>query len=374
MSSEPIRILHCVVNMNRGGVETLLMNLYRNIDREKIQFDFLTSNEGVFDEEIKSMGGKIYRIPYLTKTGISKYTKALRQFFSQHREFQIVHAHMDKVSGIVLREAKREGIAIRIAHSHSTRSEGAILKRIIKGYCGLYIDSKANRYFACGNNAANFLFSKKKHVGIINNGIEVSNFKFSNSIRHKMRNELGIEDKFVIGHVGRFSEPKNHQFLIDIFVEIYKLNPNARLLLIGTGGLEESIRNKVDKLGIANAVYFLGSRGDVNQVLQAFDIMVFPSLYEGLPVTLIEAQASGLKCVISDNITTEVDMTGNIEYISLDKEADYWAKMILKYNYEYERESEYKKIIEKKYDIKQISKWLEGWYINEYKNINQGYN
>lgn len=374
MSSNPIRILHCVVNMNRGGAETFLMNLYRNMDRDKVQFDFLTSNEGVFDEEIRNMGGQVYRIPYLTQIGISQYAKALRQFFRQHKEFQIVHSHMDKMSGMVLREAKKEGIAIRIAHSHSTRSEGTLLKRILKEYYGLYINSTANRYFACGNSAADFLFSKEKDVRIINNGIEVNNFKFSASVRDEVRKELKIEDQFILGHVGRFNEPKNHQFLVDIFAEVYKLNPNSRLVLIGAGVLEESIRNKVEKLGISNAVYFLGSRADVNRVLQALDIMVFPSLYEGLPVTLIEAQASGLKCIISDNITAEIDMTGNIEYISLDKKADDWAKRILKYDTIYERESGCKKIIEREYDIKQIAKGLEEWYINEYKSINEGLN
>lgn len=306
----PVRVLHVVVNMNRGGAETLIMNLYRNIDRAKVQFDFLTCKEGVFDSEIKAMGGKIYRIPYVSDVGHRGYIRELNQFFYRHSDYQIVHSHLDKMSGLVLRAARKAKIPNRIAHSHNTSSEGGKIATLYKWYVGLLIDKNANHLFACSQLAARWLYaSKSRSSTIIKNGIEFENFSFSKETRKEIRKELGINDKtFVFGHVGRFAKQKNHLFLIEVFSDFVKIKKDSLLLLAGDGPLRSEIERKVKKLQIEKNVKFLGIRSDVDHVLQAFDVFVFPSFHEGLPVTLIEAQAAGLTCFISDNITSEIDL------------------------------------------------------------------
>ena len=361
--SEPLRILHCVVNMNRGGAETLIMNIYRNIDRSKVQFDFLTSAEGVFDNEIKQLGGKVYRHPYITKVGPFRYSKSIYSFFKEHPEYDIVHSHMDRMSGLIMREAKRAGVSVRIAHSHNTRSEGGSLIRIVKKYYSMYLKNATN-YFACSKAAAEFMFPHKK-VNILNNGIETQRFIFNKKIREKLQEQYNCKNNFVIGHVARFNKQKNHEFLIDIFSEIHKKCSNAILILVGKGKLQKHIKEKVEQLGLNQSVKFLGSCNNVNELLNLFDIFLFPSLFEGLPVTVIEAQASGLKCVLSDSITKDVDISGNVEFVSLKKNASEWANVVLKYKDGYKRENMSENIGKNKYDIKETAKWLEGFYLNE---------
>jgi len=305
----PIRVLHAVVNMNRGGAETLIMNLYRNIDLSKIQFDFLTSKEGVFDQEIIEMGGRIHRIPYITDGGHKNYIRHLDQFFKENAHYNIVHSHMDKMSGFVLRAAKKAGVPTRIAHSHNTQSEGGLAAKIYKSYAGSQIPKVSTHYLACSNVAAKWLFKRKASSStLLKNGIDINKFSFSKAIRDQMRDDLGIETgELVVGHIGRFNHQKNHSFLIDIFKELLRTVPNAVLILAGDGPLRSVIEEKVKHLNLENKVQFLGIRSDVEFLLQAFDVFVFPSLHEGLPITLIEAQASGLPCVISDVISGEVD-------------------------------------------------------------------
>lgn len=310
----PIRVLHVVVNMNRGGAETLIMNLYRNIDRSKVQFDFLTNNEGIFDSEIINMGGKIYRIPYISDVGHFNYIKELNRFFLTHSKYQIVHSHMDKMSGFVLRAAKKAGIPVRISHSHSTNSEGNFIIKSYKWYAGKHILPNSTNLLACSHQAAKWLFQKaNEKTELIKNGIESNKFRFSQETRAAVRKELNIcENSFIIGHVGRFSAPKNHMFLLKIFKSTVKIIPNSVLILVGDGPLLSEIKKKVSEYSLENRVKFLGSRDDVNRLLQAFDLFIFPSLYEGLPVSVIEAQGSGLPCLLSDAITMEVDLGLNL--------------------------------------------------------------
>ncbi|MGF9965407.1 glycosyltransferase family 1 protein [Bacillus rhizoplanae] len=326
----PLRILHVVVNMNRGGAETLIMNLYRNIDRSKVQFDFLTCKEGVFDEEIVELGGKIHRIPYITDVGHTGYIKALDTFFASHQEYKIVHSHMDKMSGFVLRSAKKAGIPNRISHSHNTSSEGGGAAKMYKWYAGKFILPCATHLLACSNAAAEWLFADKAGVArILKNGIECDRFMFSPEIRKQVREELQLhQDALIVGHVGRFAHQKNHSFLIDVFFQLIKLKPDSILLLAGDGPLRLDIEKKVAELNLERNVKFLGIRSDINRLLQAFDVFVFPSIHEGLPVTLIEAQGAGVPCVISDAITKEVDMGMKlVEYFPLtDKEI--WIEKI----------------------------------------------
>lgn len=303
----PLRVLHAVVNMNRGGAETLIMNLYRNMDRSQVQFDFLTCKEGMFDEEIKQLGGHVHRIPYVTDVGHRGYINALRSFFTTNQQYQIIHSHMDKMSGFVLREAKRSGIPYRIAHSHNTSSEGGALAKLYKWYAGKAILPSATHLLACSNAAAHWLFEREATV--LKNGIEYDKFAFSEQVREEMRGELELhKDAFVIGHVGRFAYQKNHSFLIEVFAQLLKVKHDSILILVGDGPLRSKMEQKVNELHIESKVKFLGIRSEIHHLLQAFDVFLFPSLHEGLPVTLIEAQGAGLPCIISDTITKEVDL------------------------------------------------------------------
>ncbi|OKL36937.1 glycosyl transferase family 1 [Domibacillus mangrovi] len=318
--------------MNRGGAETLIMNLYRNIDRSKVQFDFLTCKEGIFDAEIIEMGGRIHRIPYVTEVGHIAYVKELNQFFKRNAMYKIIHSHMDKMSGLVLREAKKADIPVRIAHSHNTKSEGGIAYRAYKWYSGNKINSFATHGYACSTDAAKWLFkNKSKQAIVLKNGIECDKFQFSSDVRNQVRKELKLSNQsLVIGHVGRFNHQKNHFFLLEIFGSLMKILPHAQLILVGDGVLKERIEGKIKELHLEENVKLLGIREDIHLLLQAFDLFVFPSFHEGLPVTLIEAQGTGLPCIISNTITKEVDLgLGLIQFLPL-QDKIIWVENMIK--------------------------------------------
>jgi glycosyltransferase involved in cell wall biosynthesis len=362
----PIRVLHVVVNMNRGGAETLIMNLYRNMDRTKVQFDFLTCKQGVFDAEILELGGRVHRIPYITEVGHFGYVKALDNFFTASWDYKIVHSHMDKMSGLVLLAAKKAGIPVRIAHSHSTKSEGGIAARAYKWYAGQYIPSNATNLMACSDRASKWLFGNiSSKCLIVKNGIDLNKFTFCPNIRKKLRAELGINEHiYVVGHVGRFSHPKNHTFLIDIFKEYVSINFNSILVLAGDGPLRADIEYKVKDLGLVDRVKFLGVRSDVNCLLQAFDVFVFPSLYEGLPFTLIEAQGVGTPCIISDVISREVDMGVDlIEYLPLNDKM-IWVKNLKASARRLTANLVMEALRKKGYDIELVSKRIKDFYLD----------
>jgi glycosyltransferase involved in cell wall biosynthesis len=363
--NKPIRVLHVVVNMNRGGAETLLMNLYRNIDRSKVQFDFLTCREGVFDAEILELGGKIYRIPYITEVGHFKYIKTLNQFFSQHFYYRIIHSHMNQMSGLILNAAKKTKIPVRIAHSHSTRSGGGLLAKLYRSYAGSFIKISATNYLSCSRDAAKWLFGNlEENATIIKNGIDYEKFNYSSDVRKSVRAELELnEEALVIGHVGRFTFEKNHDFLIEVFNELIKIQPNAVLVLVGEGYLKKDIENKINDLKLVDKVKFLGVRDDVNRILQAMDVFVFPSLYEGLPVTLIEAQGAGLPCIISDTITNEVDLgMGLINYLPINN-ATNWVKKLQEIELNTSRSIPITKFSEEGYNIRDTAEEIMELYL-----------
>ena len=359
----PIRILHIVTYMGRGGLETFLMNCFRHIDREKVQFDFLVHREfrADYDDEIEALGGRIYRLPRLNPFSPA-YHKALMDFFGHHPEYKIVHSHLDCMSAIPLAAAKKCGVPVRIAHSHNSNQDKN-LKYILKRYYMTKIPGVATHFFACSKMAGDFMFPGQ-NVFLVNNGIETERFAFDPCIRKEVRIELDLADRLVIGHVGRFMPQKNHTFLIDIFEQVYEQNRNARLLLVGEGPLEEQIRQKVASRGLTDAVIFLGVRADVHRILQAMDVFVLPSLYEGLGIAAVEAQASGAWCVLSDCVPEVCKMTENVEFVSLSKSAEGWADIILKGNPKC-RTGHQKELTAAGYDISTTARWLQEFYADK---------
>lgn len=361
-----LKVLHVVTHMNRGGLETMIMNYYRKIDKTRIQFDFLVHREyrGDYDDEIEFLGGTIYRLSRLNPFS-RVYRKELADFFDKHSEYQIVHVHQDCLSSIILKEANKHGVPVRVAHSHSSNQDKN-LKYLIKLFYRLFIPKYATNLLACGYEAGNWMF-RGANFQVLNNAIDAQTYSFCLEKREKIRKEFGIEkNSMVIGHVGRFSPVKNHDYLIDVFNMICK-KKDAILLLVGDGELRSQMEQKVKQLNLKNRVIFTGIRSDVTDLLQAMDVFVFPSYYEGLPVTLIEAQASGLPCIISDKIPEECKITNLIKQISLDESVDIWADEIIN-AVQIERLDTFEEIKNSGFDICQNTKKLEEFYFGELKS------
>lgn len=362
----PIRVLHVLGSLDCGGAETMVMNIYRSIDRSSIQFDFITHTfaKGFYEDEIIKLGGKIYRVPRYTGKNHFKYKKIWNEFFLNHQEHSIVHSHVRSTAAIYLKIAKKYD-KVTIAHSHSTASRGNAIESVIKYFMQLPIRYTSDYLFACSEESGKWLFgekaTKKNNYKIIKNAIDVNKYTFNEKIRNKIRKDLEIENKFVVGHVGSFSQPKNHYFLLEIFNEINKQNNNSTLLLVGNGELRKSIENQILMLGLKNRVILTGAVNNVNELLQAMDVFVFPSLYEGLPVSVIEAQAADLPCIISDTITTEVCVTPLVKQMSLGLPAEVWASEILKQQYTV-RENMYSCLVKAGYDIDTLAKKMTEFY------------
>ena len=357
---EPIRVLHVVTYMGRGGLETMIMNYYRHIDRSKVQFDFLTHRDEKwdYDDEIESLGGRIYHLPRLNPFS-PKYLKSLDDFFKSHKEYDIVHCHQDCLSGIVLKYAKKNGVPFTIAHSHSS-NQNKNLKYLIKLAAKRNITKYADYLFACGREAGRWMFNTDDFT-ILNNAIDTESYIYNEEKSLNMRKKLDIENKFVVGHVGRFRKEKNHSFIIDIFKKVSEIRDDALLMLVGDGELMEDMKNKVSSLGLNDKVMFLGSRSDVSDLMQAMDVFIFPSLYEGFPLTMIEAQSSGLNCIISDKIPQECIISKNVKIVGLDKSCTDWANEVINmYN---KKRNQCKEIENNKFDIKSNALWLEDFYL-----------
>lgn len=355
--------------MNRGGLETMLMNYYRQMDRKKVQFDFMVhrAEEGHYDKEILELGGRIYRMPQIKPGNYRLYFRLLDEFFKEHMEYKVVHSHINENSSFVLRAAKKVRIPCRIAHSHLS-DLGIDIKLPFRIYARLTMKNNPTNYFACSKKAGQWLFGNdiatSKKMKVLNNAVNVSEFKYNETTRNNIRKELGIGNELVIGHIGRFNKQKNHEFLIEIFKAILQQRQDVILLLVGDGHLRPTIEKKIVNLGLSSRVKLLGVRSDISKLMQAMDLFLFPSLFEGLPVVLVEAQAAGLKCVVSDAITFESDVTGRVEYISLDKSPEYWTKQILSSTYEHVNTSE--KLKESGYDSITMAKWLSNYYTDYY--------
>ncbi len=366
---EQLRVAEIMGKWVGGGVEAVVMNYYKNIDRDKVQFDFICDDDStnIPYDEIQKMGGRVILIPPYQK--VLKYHKELKRVLKEGK-YKIVHSHINTLSFFSLWAAKSAKVPVRIAHSHSTTNKKEkkknLLKQVLRPLSKIY----ANRYMCCSELAGRWLFGDKEYdkgnVYLLNNAIDLDKFKYDEKIRKDKRKELEIgEETLVIGHIGRFVGQKNHQFLIDIFNEVHKKHPNSLLLLAGQGPLQEEIKEKVSSLGISDSVRFLGQRSDANELYQAFDVFLLPSLYEGLPVVGVEAQAAGLLCVLSDDMTKETKVLDSTVFMSLSNTSEEWANKILNCFSRYKRTNTIEEISKNGFNIKEEAKKLEGKYISE---------
>lgn len=364
-----IRVLHVLGAMNRGGIESFIINVYRTINRDEIQFDFLVnSQKNDYAEEIASLGGNIFYIPP-RNAGFIAFRKNIDSFFAKHIEmYSAIHNHVASLSSVaVLASAKKYGIKVRIVHSHSSSIKGSKLHYISHLFNKPRIRTLATHYFACSDIARHWLFdytscfSKSK---VINNGIITNDFKYDEHERSIMRKELNLEESDIaICHIGSFITVKNQSFLIDVFADLLKISDRYRLFLVGDGNLRNEIEKKVNRLNLINSVVFLGLRKDVNSLMQGFDCLVFPSLFEGLPVTLVEAQASDLQVVCSDSISKMAKLLPTTDFIPLIFGSSKWAEIIHERMCD-KRRNDNTMIIEKcGFDIYSITNYLQTIYL-----------
>ena len=331
--SHPLRIAHIMGKMMAGGVEATVMNYYRNINKAEIQFDFIIDEDStvVPRDEIKNLGGRVIEVPPYRRP--LAYRRALIRLFHKN-EYHIVHSHLNALSVFPLSAAKRAGVPVRIAHNHSTAGKGDTKRNIMKYMLRPFSRVFPTHFCACTEHAGRWLFGNKLFdagkVKVVHNAIDLTAFKFDAQARKSLRAELGISDKLVAGHVGRFMTQKNHTFLVDVFAKVHSKNPNSVLLLVGEGELESQIRNKIARLNLVDAVRFIGVRDDVYKFLSGMDILLFPSLYEGLGMAVIEAQAAGLHVIASDRVPPEAKLTEKLEFLSLDSPsaAEEWATKV----------------------------------------------
>lgn len=366
---KPIRVLHVFGALNANGAESRVMDIYRHIDRTKVQFDFLihTEQKGSLENEIIRLGGRIYRIPRFGLKTVFAYNKSVKAFFNSHHEFKIVHGHILSTAFIYQNAAKKIGVPVRIAHSRCASRTEINAQNIIKELCERLARFYVTDEFAVSREAGMSAFGNHNVVSgktkILPNAINTTTYLFNHSKRILKREEFHISNKYVVGHIGRFEHQKNHDFIIDIFDQVYKRVPNSLLILVGDGELRPIVQDKVNKLGLNNNVIFTGIRSDVPDILQAVDVLVFPSFYEGLPGVVLEAQAAGLPCVISDSITSEVKITNLVEYVSLNKNAAYWADRVLRFGKGFKRRNTYDEIVDAGYDIEAVAGWYQEFYL-----------
>lgn len=343
--ADMIRVLHVLGGTGLGGAESRIMDLYRQMDRQEIQFDFLVHSSAVncfredaperepqfYDEEIRKLGGHIYVLPKFRVYNYFAYKKAVQDFFRKHHEFRVVQGHMTSTAGIYLPVAKRYGVPVTVAHSRNAGvAKGA--KGIATRFFRRNLVQKADYCFACSELAGKDVFGEEAmrqgRVKIIHNAIDAGRFTYNLQKRDEVRARLGLSDQLVIGHVGRFDYQKNHPYLIDIFAKLCEIRQEAVLLLLGEGSGMENIKEKCHTLGIADKVRFLGNQKQPEDYYQAMDIFLLPSFFEGLPGVLVEAQAAGLRCLVSDTVTREAKATELVIYLSIERPAEDWAKKI----------------------------------------------
>ena len=350
-----IKVLVVGMTPMTGGIESVIMNYFRNIDKNKCQFDFLSEFDNIaYQDEIVDSGSKIIKITP-RRESVFKHKRSLKEVF-KNNHYDAIWVNMCTLSNIsYLKYAKKYGVKTRIIHSHNSENMGSKLTLILHKLNKKVVAKYATHFWACSDLAGKFFFSSKIMASpkyrVINNAIDLDKFKFDEQIRQQYRRDLDIDDKFVVGHVGRFHFQKNHKYLINVFYELQKLKPNSVLLLIGDGEDKDAIKQQIAELGIGDKVKLLGIRQDVNNLFMAMDCMIFPSVFEGLGLILIEAQASGLPCYTSDVVPLTTKLSNNISYLSLNIPCKDWAEYVCKNN-PTSRQIDTKTIREKGFDIK----------------------
>ena len=370
------RILHVIGCMDRGGAETLIMNLYRNIDRSNIQFDFLvhTQGEADYDQEIKSLGGKIYRIPLFSGINYFAYKTACKKHFDAHPEHKIVHGHIGSTAAIYLKEAKKHG-CYTIAHSHSKNYDTGI-RKLAFSVLSYPTRNIADFFIGCSDQAGidryGLKIAQSQSFAVLKNGIEIEKYTCTESQHQIAKTNFGYSEIPVFGHIGRFVEVKNHKFLIDVFKKVKAVLPQAKLLLIGRGPLEESLKDYSKKLGLTNDVLFLGLCNDVPAFLSILDVFVFPSISEGLPVSVIEAQASSIPSIVSTGVDKEACLLPSSKRLALNEGIESWAsEAISSYRNLRERKNVEDIIRDKGFDIKSSTEQLATIYESVLHLINR---
>lgn len=367
-----IRILHCLPgNMNHGGIENLIMNIYRKIDKNLFQFDFIvhTQEENDYEKEIRNLGGKIYRVEYKTKN-YKKYKQDMEEILKKNKDYKIMHVHATyAISLFDVMIAQKYGLKV-ITHAHS--SDDILKRKVINMLLKKELSKKTDYKFACSMKAAEWLFTKRSiedsnKVTIIKNAIDTKKFLYNDEIRKKQRKKLNLENKYVLGVVCRLSYLKNIDFLIDIFKEVNKINKNSVLLIAGDGPERKKLEEKVKIMNLQDSVIFLGNVSNANEILQAIDVFVMPSRCEGFGISLLEAQAAGLKCFTSKYVVPEEvqikDNINQLQFISLKEKPLEWAKQILRYDTKYKRLNMYKNIVNAGYDLDNNIKYIQNKYM-----------
>lgn len=365
-----VRILHMIGSLNIGGSQTMIMNIYRMIDRNRIQFDFIVdhSEQLYFKEEIEKLGGRVFVMPRFNGKNIFQVQEAWNCFFDAHPEYHVLHSHVRSYASIYFPIAKKHGIKT-IVHSHST-SNGSGIKSVVKIILQYPLRYEADCFFGCSLKAGEWLFGKRivqsDRYFTIKNAIDTQKYLFNRKQRSILRNQLRIEaDATVFIHVGRLHEAKNHIFLLYVFAMLIKEMPNSMLLLVGDGELSSEIQKQIEQLNLQSNVKMLGARTDIPDMLNMADVFLFPSKWEGLPVTVVEAQASGLPCFVSDKITKEVGISELVRFLPIDKGAQVWIDAIKETDLT--RKNVIDKIIQAGFDITESVEWLTKFYeeINE---------
>lgn len=364
---EPIRILHVLGTTQLGGAESRIMDLYRHVDRERVQFDFLvhTDKEGFFDKEIRELGGRIFRVPRFRFYNYFSYRKTIADFFRENHEFRAVQGHITSTAAIYLPIAKRADVPLIIAHARSAGVDKGI-KGILTRFLRRNLSKKADFLFTCSELAGISVFGKKAveagKTVFVPNAIDCGAFEYDGLRRQKIREELGLSDKYVIGHVGRFHYAKNHEYLLQVFAALCrKGEKDYALLLLGEGGGMEAAEKQAKELGISDKVLFAGNKRNVYDYYQAMDYFVYPSRFEGLPGTVVEAQTSGLRCLMSDSICTEVMATELVQAMSIKESPEKWAEYIVD-TQEYERAGHKEQMEKAGFDVKAQAEIMTGFY------------
>jgi len=362
--ADEIRVLHMIGSLGIGGSQACVMNLYRNIDRNAIQFDFAVDSPGnnYYVNEIENLGGKIYYFPKFNGKNIIEVQRAWNNFLSKHREYKILHSHVRSYASIYIPIAKRNGVKT-IIHSHST-SNGRGFASVAKSILQYPLRYQADYFFGCSKAAGEWLFGKgvvkSNQYYTLQNAVDTRQYQANPKEREECRRRLGIENKKVFLHVGRLHPSKNHNFLLNVFAKVVNHQPDSILLIAGDGELRSGIEERIDELALNGAVKMLGSRSDIPELMQAADCFLFPSNWEGLPLAVVEAQAAGIPCLISDHVTREVQISELVTYLPIDQGVDLWVDAILKINYQ--RKNVICKIKRAGFDVQDTAKWLEVFY------------